>query len=145
MLIALVGINLIMYFLTLQGLLRKNNHNSPKSRRFFAIYSTILLLLITVDVSVNAVWGELMWIEGRNGPGGVPGFIATQTAAWYQTMGSAAVVIMIFMGDALLVGAYICPSFSTLIVQKALPPLCYIWIKMDRNSLPSSCIPRCTL
>ncbi|KAF9476010.1 hypothetical protein BDN70DRAFT_882972 [Pholiota conissans] len=98
----LYGINLVMYFLTLQGLLRKTNHNSPKSRRFFAIYSTILLLLITIDVAVNAVWGELMWIEGRNGPGGVPGFIATQTAAWYQTMGSTAVVIMIFMGDALL-------------------------------------------
>ncbi len=95
-----------MYFLTLQGLLRKNNHNSARSRKFFAIYSTILLLLLTVDISVNAVWGELMWINGRNGPGGVPGFIATQTSAWYQTMGSTAVVCMIFMGDALLVRTF---------------------------------------
>jgi hypothetical protein len=88
--------------MTLQGL-RTNKQNSPKSKRFFAIYSTILLLLLTVDISVNAVWGELMWINARSTPGGVFGYIATQTSVWYQTMGSTSVVAMIFMGDALLV------------------------------------------
>ncbi|KAF8971921.1 hypothetical protein BDZ97DRAFT_1650903 [Flammula alnicola] len=98
----LYGVNLVMYFLTLQGLLRKNNHNSAKSRKFFALYSTVLLLLLTVDISVNAVWGELMWINARDQPGGVPGFIVTQTSVWYQTLGSTSVVAMIFLGDALL-------------------------------------------
>jgi len=101
-----VGVELVMYFLTLQGL-RTNIQNSPKSKRFFAIYSTILLLLLTVDISVNAVWGELMWINARNTPGGVPGYIATQTSVWYQTMGSTTVVAMIFMGDALLVRGFL--------------------------------------
>jgi len=102
----LAGLDLVMYFMTLQGLFRKGNHNSAKSRRFFSIYSTILLLLLTIDISVNAVWGEQMWITFRDTAGGVPGFIATQTSVWYQTMGSASVVVMIFMGDALLVCHY---------------------------------------
>lgn len=137
-----VGINLVMYFLTLQGLLRKNNHNSAKSRKFFAIYSTILLLLLTVDISVNAVWGELMWIVGRNGPGGVPGFIATQTSAWYQTMGSTAVVCMIFMGDALLVCTVIHVEFNVLTSGVALPTLHYLRVSIQRDSFTRSCISR---
>ena len=92
--------------MTLRGL-RTNNQNSPKSKRFFAIYSTILLLLLTVDISVNAVWGELMWINARNAPGGVFAYIVTQTSVWYQTMGSTSVVAMIFMGDALLVRGFL--------------------------------------
>jgi len=95
-----------MYFLTLRGL-RKNSLNSSSSKRFFAIYSTILLLLLTIDISVNAVWGELMWINARNTPGGVLGYIATQTSVWYQTMGSTSVVALIFMGDAFLVRGFL--------------------------------------
>lgn len=94
-----------MYFLTLQAL--RTNQASPKSKRFFAIYSTILLLLLTVDISVNAVWGELMWINARNTPGGVFGYLVTKTSVWYQTMGSTSVVAMIFMGDALLVRRFL--------------------------------------
>lgn len=65
-----------------------------------------------------------MWIEGRELPGGVPQFFATQTSVWYQTLGSTSVVAMIFMGDAFLV----CLN-STLFddgtdtVRTALPPL----------------------
>lgn len=95
-----------MYFMTLQSL-RMKNGSSPTSKRFFAIYSTVLLLLLTIDISVNAVWGELMWINARNTPGGVFGYIVTQTSVWYQTMGSTSVVAMIFMGDALLVRGFL--------------------------------------
>ncbi|KAF8167189.1 hypothetical protein B0H34DRAFT_4215 [Crassisporium funariophilum] len=98
----LYGVELVMYFLTLQGLFRKGNHNSPRSRRFFALYSTVLVMLLTIDISANAVWGEQMWITFRDAPGGVPAFIGTQVSVWYQTLGSTSVVAMIFMGDALL-------------------------------------------
>ena len=70
---------------------------------FFGIYSTVLLVLLTIDISVNAVWGELMWINARDTPEGVLGYIVTQTSVWYQTLGSTTVVAMIFLGDALLV------------------------------------------
>jgi len=98
----LYGIELVMYFMTLRGLARKGNHNSPRSRRFFALYSTILLVLLTIDIAVNAVWGEQMWITFRDAPGGVPAYIGTQVNVWYQTLGSTTVVALIFMGDALL-------------------------------------------
>lgn len=62
-----------------------------------------MLLLLTIDISVNAVWGEQMWITFRDSAGGVLGFIVTETSVWYQTLGSTSVVAMIFMGDALLV------------------------------------------
>ena len=94
------GVELVLYFLTLQGLFRRGSHNSAKSRRFFTIYSTILLLLLTIDISVNAVWGEQMWITNQ---ANVPGFIVAETSVWYQTLGSTSVVALIFMGDALLV------------------------------------------
>ena len=105
------GVELVLYFLTLQGLFRRGSHNSAKSRRFFTIYSTVLLLLLTVDISVNAVWGEQMWITNQ---ANVPGFIVAETSVWYQTLGSTSVVALIFMGDALLVCKGLCSSYYRL-------------------------------
>ncbi|KAF9528134.1 hypothetical protein CPB83DRAFT_854964 [Crepidotus variabilis] len=102
----LYGVQLVMFFVTLRALFHSKNHwhsnSTSRSRFFFALYITTLTLLLTIDITVNSVWGEKMWIEGRNGVGGVPGFIGTQTSVWYQTLGSTSVVAMIFMGDALL-------------------------------------------
>jgi len=80
---------------------------------------------LTIDISVNAVWGELMWINARDTPGGVPMYIGTQTSVWYQTMGSTSVVMMIFMGDALLLyRLFIIYGSNYLVV--AVPILAYI-------------------
>ncbi|KAF8902248.1 hypothetical protein CPB84DRAFT_1776300 [Gymnopilus junonius] len=112
----LYGVELVMYFTTLQGLVRKG-------RRFFAIYSTILLLLVTIDISVNAVWGEQMWITNQ---ANVPEFIVNETSVWYQTLGSTSVVALIFMGDALwyLYRLFVIYGSSYLIVT--LPVLAYL-------------------
>ncbi|KAF9562250.1 hypothetical protein CPC08DRAFT_797506 [Agrocybe pediades] len=121
----LYGVELVMYFLTLQGLFRKGNRNSVKSKRFFTIYSTVLLLLLTIDISANAVWGEQMWITFRDSAGGVPAFLATQTSDWYETMGSTSVVIMVFLGDALLLyRLFILYGTSFFVI--ALPALAYL-------------------
>jgi len=118
----LYGVELVMYFMTLQGLFRKGNHNSAKGRRFFAIYSTALLLLVTIDVSTNAVWGEQMWITNQ---ANVPLFIVTQTSVWYQTLSSTSVVAMIFMGDAfLLYRLFVIYGSSYLVI--AVPALAYL-------------------
>ncbi len=76
------------------------------SRTFLALYSTALFILVTIDISANAVWGEELWISSRSKPGGIPEFIATQISVWYETLGSTSVVAMIFMGDALLVSPF---------------------------------------
>jgi hypothetical protein len=99
----LYGIELVMYFMTLHALYRKGNTNSPRSRKFFAAYSTILFVLLTIDISANAAFGEAMWIKGRETPeGGVAAWFGANVNVWYQLLGSTTVVAMIFMGDALL-------------------------------------------
>jgi len=97
----LYGIELVMYFTTMRNLLRKATRG--RGDRFFMIYSTILFMLVTIDISTNAVWGEQMWITYRDQPGGVPEFIATQVSVWYETLSSTSVVALIFLGDALLI------------------------------------------
>jgi hypothetical protein len=91
-----------MYFATI-NCIAANSDLKPSRKRFFAIYSTILLLLLTIDTSTNAVWGEIMWIKGRNHEGGVLGWFVENVSAWYETLGSTSVAAMIFIGDALLV------------------------------------------
>jgi hypothetical protein len=61
-----------------------------------------MVLLSTINVSCNAIWGEKMWITHRDDPGGVPGYIETEVSVWYQTLASVAVVTCVFLGDALL-------------------------------------------
>ena len=97
------GFELTLYYLILRSLFRRGNRNSATSRRFCSIYSTVMVLLSTINVSCNAIWGEEMWITHRDDPGGVPRYIETEVAVWYETLASAAVITCVFLGDALLV------------------------------------------
>jgi hypothetical protein len=99
----LYGVNLVLYYLTLQALFYKGNDNSARRRRFFATYSTIFLVLITMDIAINAIWGEFLWIDGPDSPGGTLAWFNNNVNVWYQAMGSTTSPIMIFMGDALLI------------------------------------------
>ena len=87
--------------MTLRQLVHRRRQK--KSWRFFFWYSTALFVTLTIDISINAVWGENMWITNRDKPGGVPVFIGTQLSDWYQAWGSSAAVLLVFMSDALLV------------------------------------------
>jgi len=95
----LYGVELMMYFSTLRKLRRRALNR--QSWKFFFIYSTVLLILVTIDMATNAVWGEIMWIDKRTDPG-VATFIVEDLSIWYQIMGSTTVVIMVLLGDALL-------------------------------------------
>ena len=104
------GVELVMYFTAMHRLIRaRRRKRLAGSRTFLALFSTALFILVTIDISTNAVWGEEMWITSRDKPGGVPGFLATEISVWYETLSSTSVVVMIFMGDALLVSHF--PSF----------------------------------
>lgn len=89
-----------MYFTTIRRLLQRSV--SGRHRTFFFLYSTVLLVLLTIDISTNAVWAEQMWITFRDDPG-VPTYIAQDLRVWYQIVGSTSVVAMVLLGDALLV------------------------------------------
>ncbi|KXN83329.1 hypothetical protein AN958_01565 [Leucoagaricus sp. SymC.cos] len=97
----LYGLELVLYFLIIRNLRRRKTVGS-RVWRFSAIFGTLGFVLLTIDVSCNAVWGEIMWIEAAKNPGGVSTFLNTQVSVWYQTLGSASIIALIFTGDALL-------------------------------------------
>ena len=80
--------------------------NKDKDRRnnlFFFWFSTALLVCITIQVAVQGVFGEMMWITNANYPGGSAAYFADNSAVWYETMGSAASILLTLLSDWLLV------------------------------------------
>ena len=106
------GLELTVYGLILHRISKKGNRSSSKSRRFCIVYSTVMIMLSTINIAGNAVFGQEMWITHRNDPGGVPNFLATQVNVWYETLASTSVICCIFMGDGLLVRQF-CPQNYT--------------------------------
>jgi len=98
----LYGLELSIYGAILHRIFKKGNRSSPKSRRFCIIYSTVMIMLSTINISGNAIFGQNMWITHRDDPGGVSNFLATQITVWYNTLASTSVICCIFMGDGLL-------------------------------------------
>ncbi|KAI1793800.1 hypothetical protein LXA43DRAFT_1000588 [Ganoderma leucocontextum] len=78
-------------------------HGSPENHGWFLFLSTGLLCLITVYLFAQNFFGEEMWIIHEGYPGGSGQYYADNAAVWYQTMGSAASVVMNWMSDAFLI------------------------------------------
>lgn len=79
-----------------------------KSRRgrsdvFFMVFSTLLLVLMTIMYATNAIFGEEMYVVNTDYPGGMQAYLAENVNVWYQTLGSAAPVTANLMGDGLMV------------------------------------------
>lgn len=132
-----VGINLVVYFRILQQLTPSLRQTVDRKHWLLALYSTVLIALLTIDISANAVWGEQMWITFRNRPGGVVAFLSAETSVWYETLGSTAVVAILFLGDAFLVCAQFYHSSllanSTRYCLKALSAVPYIRVALHSN------------
>ncbi|KAI0055759.1 hypothetical protein BV25DRAFT_1921557 [Artomyces pyxidatus] len=85
----LYGAEIVLYAMTMHKLL------SPKARktrqeRFFILFSTVVLVLITIALSTQVVFGEEMWIVHADFPRGQGAYLAQFASVWYQTMGTAA-------------------------------------------------------
>ncbi len=87
--------------------------------RLFVFLSTGLLCLITVYLFAQNFFGEEMWIIHAGYVGGSGQYYADNAAVWYQTMGSAASVVLNWMSDAFLVRASL-PVPSSNCVMKVL-------------------------
>jgi len=98
----LYGVELVFYVKTVQALLRGDRKHA-RTNRFFAIFSTALLFLITIFVAVQAVFGQEMWIVNAGFEGGSAAYLAMYASVWYQTMGTAASIMLQLMSDALLI------------------------------------------
>ncbi|KAL1943549.1 hypothetical protein VTO73DRAFT_3994 [Trametes versicolor] len=98
----LYGIELMLYCASTMIILRNEDPRNARSFRLFLYLSTSLLLLITVYVVVQIIFGEEMWITHANYPGGSAAYLADNAAVWYQTFGSAASIVLNLMSDGLL-------------------------------------------
>ncbi|KAI0057078.1 hypothetical protein BV25DRAFT_1469453 [Artomyces pyxidatus] len=98
----LYGVELVLYTMTMQKLL---SHKTRRTRpdRFFIFFSTANLILITIYVAVQSVFGEEMWIVNADFPGGQGAYLEEFAAVWYQTMGTTASVALNLLSDGLLI------------------------------------------
>lgn len=78
------------------------NPKTDNSRVFYIVYSSVLLVLITIALSANQYFGEQMWINHRDVDGGPVTFFTDHIADWYNTWGTAADVSANILGDALM-------------------------------------------
>ena len=74
-----------------------------KGQKFYVAYGGILLALVTTEVVVDTAWGQFMWIDHRNDPGGPLGFYSASVSTWYCILGVAACATANILGDGLLV------------------------------------------
>ncbi len=92
----------MLYFHTLRALLKKYRR-SHHLNVFLALFSSLLLLLNTVFVSTEALFGEQMWITNKDYPGGQDAYVEDFASVWYQTFGTAASIVLNLTSDTLLV------------------------------------------
>ncbi|KAH9850921.1 hypothetical protein C2E23DRAFT_734047 [Lenzites betulinus] len=110
------GVELVVYAATIRAL-RRPGRTSRSTDTFLVAFSTVLLLLNTVFVATEAVFGEELWIVNVDYPGGQEAYLAAFASVWYQTFGTAASITLNLLSDALLIyRCYIIWGGSLLVV-----------------------------
>lgn len=84
-------------------LLKNLKRETPRKRKFYIAYGFIQLFLVTVELSLTALAGQLMWIDHRGSPGGPFAYYLSIGSGWFGVSVIACAVISIGMADALLV------------------------------------------
>jgi len=95
----LYGVDLAMYIGTMRYVLLS------KRKSLLTIgLSTALLLLLTIDVVTNSIYGEQAWITFRDStPGGPAAWLFENASVWYEDLGTTSVAALIFLGDGFLI------------------------------------------
>ncbi|EIW80905.1 hypothetical protein CONPUDRAFT_123670 [Coniophora puteana RWD-64-598 SS2] len=94
------GMNVMLYLQTYHRLSVRTRKTHPKT--FYHIYGALLLLFLTLVVATDQLAGQLAWIENRDYPGGVQGYLKAHATAWYNTLGTVAVISLDAMSNALM-------------------------------------------
>ncbi|KAF9242557.1 hypothetical protein BU15DRAFT_43940 [Melanogaster broomeanus] len=95
----LYGIELVLYFKTMHILRRQRG----ASTIFYAFFSSIMFFLITVWLVTQILFGEEMWIENQDYPGGPAEYWEVHISDWYIDFGGTAVIVLQLMTDALMI------------------------------------------
>ncbi|KAF8548726.1 hypothetical protein OG21DRAFT_1422559 [Imleria badia] len=98
----LYGVELVLYFKTMHVLLSSNIRHK-RSDKFYVTFSSVMLLMITIWVSTQAVFGEKMWLIDAAFPGGPDAYWAANVSVWYMDLGTTAITVLQLMTDGLMI------------------------------------------
>ena len=97
----------MFYFMSTRLILKRRDSHQKQNDKWLLVLNTGLILMITIYLIAQNFFGEEMWVINEGYPGGSGQYYADHAAVWYQTMGSAASVVLSLMSDAFLV-RYLC-------------------------------------
>ncbi|KAH9943780.1 hypothetical protein B0H21DRAFT_478830 [Amylocystis lapponica] len=98
----LYGVELMLYFQTIREL-HKTREHKQRLDKFFAVFSTVMLALVTIHEATKAVFGQETWIVNATYPGGPAAYETRYNSAWYQMMGWMAAVLLDVLTNGLLI------------------------------------------
>ena len=115
---ARAGIELLLYFKTIRILL-SNRGTHKKLNLFYALFSSMMVFLITVWVATQALFGQNMWLD-PDFPGGPDAYWRANIGVWYMGWGMVAVIVLQLMTDALMVRhARGCQNYAHLVCSRS--------------------------
>ncbi|KAF9235460.1 hypothetical protein BU15DRAFT_77953 [Melanogaster broomeanus] len=114
----LYGIELVLYFKTMHVLRRQRGGSTI----FYAFFSSVMFFLITVWLVTQILFGEEMWIENQDFPGGPAEYWELHVSDWYIDFGGTAVIVLQLMTDALMINRcrIVWSSYRVIIVPSIL-------------------------
>ncbi|KAF8120982.1 hypothetical protein EV363DRAFT_1187436, partial [Boletus edulis] len=70
---------------------------------FYAVFSSVMLLINTVWLSTQGIFGEKMWAVNANFSGSPDAYWASNVLAWYKDTGTAAITVLQLMTGSLMI------------------------------------------
>ena len=96
------GIELVLYFRTMRIFIARRAQ-PHKSDMFYAIFSTVMLILITIWITSPISFGQKMWLLDRSYPGGPMAYHNAYSSSVYMSFARFSVAIQQQMADGLMV------------------------------------------
>ncbi|PPQ79109.1 hypothetical protein CVT26_004094 [Gymnopilus dilepis] len=78
------------------------NKESLHGRTFYIFYGFVQLFFATVELSLNSLVGQMMWIDYRDAPGGPFAYYLSSSGSWFGISIIACEVVAVGMADGLL-------------------------------------------
>ncbi|KAG9316966.1 hypothetical protein JVU11DRAFT_1146 [Chiua virens] len=98
----LYGVELVLYFMTMHRLLAHEGQRTT-SDVFYAVFSSVMLLNVTIWISTQASFGQHMWLLNADFPGGPNAYWAAHISDWTMELGTTAMVVLQLMTDGLMI------------------------------------------
>jgi hypothetical protein len=96
------GVEIFTFFAAVHCICHRSS-SYRKRQRLYIVFGGVLIILVTISVISNALWGQYIWIERRNYPGGQLRFYIASEGAWYNVLGIVADATTNILADGLLV------------------------------------------